>query len=97
MGVKVKRKVIPANFLKIEGRVMLVGQELVGDQNPGPEAPPWSKKGREREGSKGDVRGGAMEKSRYVRVIEGKQIRRDDPIEYFLPTNLGLPFESQRG
>ena len=47
----------------------------------------------EREGSKGDVRGvatvrGAMEKSRYVRVIEGKEIRGNDPIEYFLPTGV---------
>ena len=30
-----------------------------------------------------------MEKSRYVRVIEGKEVRRDDPIEYFLPTRVG--------
>ena len=27
-----------------------------------------------------------MEKSRYFRVIEGEEIRRDDPIEYFLRT-----------
>ena len=27
-----------------------------------------------------------MEKSRYVRVIEGEEVRRDDPIECFLPT-----------
>ena len=31
-------------------------EELVGGQNPGPEAPPRSKKG----GSKRDVKGGAM-------------------------------------
>ena len=42
--------------------------ELAGDQNPSPEAPPRSK----REGSKGDVKGEAMEKNRYVGVIEGK-------------------------
>ena len=55
----------------------------------------------ERGSSKGDVRRGstarrAMEKSRYVRVIEGKEVRGDDPIEYFLSTGLELVFESQR-
>ena len=27
-----------------------------------------------------------MEKSRYVRVIEGEEVRGDDPIKYSLPT-----------
>ena len=54
MRVKVGGKVIPASFLKVEGVRMLVGmirpvrerqlEELVGGQNPGPEAPPRSKK-----------------------------------------------------
>ena len=40
--------------------------------------------------SKGDVRKGAtakraMKKSRYMGVIEGEEVRGDDPIEYFLP------------
>ena len=58
MGVKVRGKVIPASFLKIEGRGTLFWGErseregqiegLVGDQNPDPEAPPRSKKGPER-------------------------------------------------
>ena len=61
--VKVEGKVILASFLKIEGRRSLgqktkerEGQikELVGDQNPGPEAPPRSRKD-ERGGSKGDI------------------------------------------
>ena len=48
----------------------------------------------ERGGSKEDVRGGAtvrrpMEKSRHARVIEVEEVRRDDPIEYFLPTGVG--------
>ena len=48
----------------------------------------------ERGGSRGNVRGGAtargaMEKSRYVRVIEGEEVRRDVPVEYFLPTGVG--------
>ena len=51
----------------------------------------------ERGGSKGDVKGGAtakgaMEKCRYPRIIEGKEIRRNDPIEYFLPTGVGSTF-----
>ena len=55
MSVKVKSKVIPTSFLKIEGwgglcwskRPEREGRliELVGDQNPGPEAPPGSKRG----------------------------------------------------
>ena len=31
-----------------------------------------------------------MEKSRYVQVIEGEEVRRDDPFEYFLPTGFGI-------
>ena len=38
-----------------------------------------------------------MKKSRHARVIEGKEFRRDDPIEYFLTTGSQVPFESQRG
>ena len=30
-----------------------------------------------------------MEKGRYVTVIEGEEVRRNDPIEYFLPTRVG--------
>ena len=30
-----------------------------------------------------------MEKSGCVRVIEGEEVRRDDPVEYFLPTGVG--------
>ena len=102
VGVKVEGKVIPTSFLKIEGWKTLVGrkdrrerqlEELVGDQTSNPEAPPRSKRG----GSKGDIRGGAtargaMEKCRYARVIEGKEVRREDPIEYFLPTWVGSTF-----
>ena len=57
MRVKVGGKAFPASFLKVEGRGTLVGaiegriEELVGGQNPGPEASPRSKK----RGSKGDV------------------------------------------
>ena len=57
MGVKVKSKVILISFSKIQGRETVhwgakdrrkrEGQlaELVGDQNPGSEAPPRSKIG----------------------------------------------------
>ena len=63
---------------------------MVHGQNPGPVAPPRSKRG----GSKGDVRGratarGALEKGGCVRVIEGEEVRGDDPVEYFLPAGVG--------
>ena len=38
-----------------------------------------------------------MEKGGCVRVIEGKEVRRDDPIEYFLPVELEVPLECHRG
>ena len=49
----------------------------------------------EREGDRGGNKRGfmkgatarrVMERSRYVMVIERKEIRGDDPIEHFLPT-----------
>ena len=30
-----------------------------------------------------------MEKSGYVRVIEGEEVRGDDPVKYFLPAGVG--------
>ena len=92
MRVKVGGNAIPASFLKIEQRGTLVWakdqregriEELVGGQNPGPEASPRSKKGQERREQK-DVRTGAMEKGECVGVIDGEKVRRDDPVEYFL-------------
>ena len=53
MGVKVGGKPISASFLKVERKATLVGakdpregriEELVSGQNPGPEAPPRSRK-----------------------------------------------------
>ena len=54
---------------------------------------PGARKGK-RGGSKGDVRGRAtakeaMEKGWCVRVIEGEEVRRNDPVEYFLPARVG--------
>ena len=54
---------------------------------------PGARKSKSR-GSKGDVRRGAtargaMKKSGCVRVIEGEEVRRDDPVEYFLPAGVG--------
>ena len=55
-----------------------------------------------REGRKGDVRRKAasreaMEKRRYVRIIERKGVKGDNPIEYFLAGGSEVPFESQKG
>ena len=33
-----------------------------------------------------------MEKGRCVRVIEGEEVRGDDPVEYFLPAGFGSTF-----
>ena len=54
---------------------------------------PGARKGK-RGGSKEDVRGratarGAMEKDGCVRVIEGEEVRRNDPVKYFLPVGVG--------
>ena len=51
----------------------------------------------ERRERKGDVRGGATsrgarENSRYDRVIKGEEVRRDDPMKYFLPTEVKSTF-----
>ena len=61
-------------------------EELVGDQNPGPEASPRSRKRRERREQRRYPKGG------YVRVIEGEKIRGDDPVKYFLPMGVGSTF-----
>ena len=66
-------------------------EELVGGHNPSHKAPPMSKIG-EKGGSKGELKGGAMENSMYVRVIEGEEVRGDDPIEHFLPKGVGSTF-----
>ena len=70
--------------------------ELVGDQTQILKHLPGTREG-ERGGSNENVRGGAtareaMEKSRYVRLIERKEVRKDDPIKYFLPTGSEVPF-----
>ena len=54
---------------------------------------PGSRKGKTG-GSKGNVKGGAtargtMYKDGCVRVIEGEEIRGDDPVEYLLPAVVG--------
>ena len=53
---------------------------------------PGARKGKRGE-SKGDIRRGAtargaMEKGGCVRVIEGEEVRGDDPVEYFLPARV---------
>ena len=68
-------------------------KELVGDQNPGPEAPPMSKIRRERrEQGKCQERSDCQwsdVKVGCVRVIKREEVRRDDPVEYFLPAGVG--------
>ena len=97
MRVEVKSKVIPTSFLKVKGRETFVGAkegrlvELVGDQNPSSEAPPRSKKG----GSKGKIRGGAMEQSRYVRLIKERSEKMTQS-NTSSPRGSEVPFESQR-
>ena len=39
----------------------------------------------------------AMEKGKHVRVIKGEEVRRDDPVKFFLPAESEVPLESQRG
>ena len=103
MRVEVKSKVIPTSFLKIKGRETFVGAkegrlvELVGDQNPSSEAPPRSKKG----GSKGKIREGAtargaMEESRYFRLIEERRSEKMTQSNTSSPRGSEVPFESQR-
>ena len=65
---------------------------MVDDHNPNPEAPAKSNRRRERREQRNVGRGAtariAIKKSRYVRVIERKEVRRDEPIEYFFPTGV---------
>ena len=56
--------------------------ELAGDQSPSLEGPPRSKEDVKREAT---IRK-AIEKSWRVRVIDRKEVRGEDPIEYFLST-----------
>ena len=65
---------------------------MEGDQNPGPVAPSRSRRGIERrEQRKQKGRSNCQRsdrKGRYVRVIEGEEVRRNDPVKYFLPTGV---------
>ena len=38
-----------------------------------------------------------MEKGGCVRVIEGEEVRRNDPVEYFFSAGSEVTLESQRG
>ena len=91
MRVKVRSKVIPASFLKVEGRETLVGAKTVErgtdkkNWSPDLKAPLMSKKEPERMEQrrcqgKATARG-EMEKGRYATVIKGEEVRRNDPIE----------------
>ena len=64
----------------------------MGDQNPSFKAPPSSLKG----GGKGDIRRGTIEKIWCVWVIERKEVRKDDQIEYFSQRESEVSVEGQR-
>ena len=62
--------------------------EYPGDQKPSPDAPPRRKGG----GSKEDVGREAIAKSWGIGVIERKEVKGDQPIEYFLSTGARRTF-----
>ena len=61
--------------------------ESEDDQNSNPQAPTRRKRG----GCKNVMRG-AMKESKSVRVIEGNEDQRNDPLKYFLPTGVRSTF-----
>ena len=86
---EVKSKVIPTNFMKIEGRAEKEEQlvDVIGNQTPSPEAPPRSKK----RGRKGDFRRKgttreAMQKSCGVEVIEREKSEEMTQLKNLFPT-----------
>ena len=60
----------------------------MGSQNAGPEVPPKNKKEQRRCQEKSDCQRSDVEGG-CVRIIEGKKVRRDDPVEYFLLVGVG--------
>ena len=102
MRVKVGGKAIIASFLKIEGRGRSLGRKT-GERGIDKKIGRWSEprscstsqvqeKGK-RGGSKRDVRRraiarGAMEKDECLKGIDGEEVRRNDPVEYFLPAGI---------
>ena len=90
MRDKVEGKVIPASFQKIEEWGTLIGvkdwregqiEESVGDQNPGAEALPRSRK-RQEEGAK------EMSGEEQLPELLREEVTSDEPTEYFLPTEV---------
>ena len=66
---------------------------IVGNQSQSSEAPPRSERGNNKEYVKrGATARGALEKSWGVGVIERKEVRGDNLIEYFLPTGIRSTF-----
>ena len=67
--------------------------ELIDNQSPSSEVPLKSKRSRRKEDVRRQARGrGATEMSGSVGVIERKEFRGDDLIEYFLPTEVRSTF-----
>ena len=74
-------------------------EEEEEDQSPNPETPPWSKIRRDRMEQR-KCRGratarGAMEKSRYVRIIGGRRSEEMTHSSTSSPRGSEVPFESQ--
>ena len=102
MWIDVSSTVILTSFLEIEGNNTLIGVGEWGNRDSKENwqvirakvLKHLQRAGKgERWGSEGDIRREAagketVQKSWSVRIIEGKEIRRDSPIEYFFPTRV---------
>ena len=99
MRVKVGGKVIPASFLKIEGRGTLVGvkdqREREIDRRIGRWSEPRScstSQEQERAREEGAKEMSGEEQWRRVGVsglLMGEEVRGYDPVEYFFPVEVG--------
>ena len=96
--VKVQNKSIPASFLKIEERGTLIGAiELVGGQNPAPEA---SSRGQEKSREEGAKKISGEEQWKRVgmsKSLRGRRLEEVIQSNTSYPRGSEVPLESQRG
>ena len=69
-------------------------EELVGDQDPDPKAPPRSRRGRERREQKNcqgrsDCQRSDGEGWGISRSLRGEEVRKNNPVKYSLPGEVG--------